>query len=188
MPSLTVVIPVFNEAQALPVLHQRLSTVLNGLGLAWEVVFVDDGSRDGTWEVLAALHRADPRFGAVALSRNFGHQVAVTAGLDCATGDAVVVMDADLQDPPEVIAEFVAKWREGYDVVYGVRNSRAVDSAFKRLSAAAFYRVIRALTPVDMPLDSGDFRLMSRRVVEAVRDMPERNRFVRGLVAWAGFA
>ena len=184
---LSVVVPVFDEQEVLLAFHQRLQATLDGADLAWEVVYVDDGSRDASWAVIEQLHERDPRVSAVALSRNFGHQIAITAGVDHAEGDAVVVIDADLQDPPELIPRMIAKWREGYDVVYAVRNERASESAFKRGTAAAFYRLMRRLTAVDVPVDAGDFRLMSRRVVEALKRLPERNRYVRGLVAWLGF-
>lgn len=186
-PTLTVVIPVWNEIEVLPATYRRLTDVLGGMGVTYEILFVDDGSTDGTWFALEELHRADPNVACIALSRNFGHQVAITAGLDHARGDAVVVMDADLQDPPEALPRMFALWREGHDVVYGVRTLREQDGAFKRWTASAFYRVIRALTAIDLPADTGDFRLMSRRVVDAIRRMPERNRFVRGLVSWAGY-
>jgi glycosyltransferase involved in cell wall biosynthesis len=186
-PTLTVVIPVWNEIEVLPATYRRLTDVLVGMGVTYEILFVDDGSTDGTWFALEDLHRADPNVGCIALSRNFGHQVAITAGIDHARGDAVVVMDADLQDPPEALPRMLALWRDGHDVVYGVRTAREQDGAFKRWTASAFYRVIRALTAVDIPADTGDFRLMSRRVVEATKRMPERNRYVRGLVSWAGY-
>ncbi len=186
-PVLSVVVPVFDEEGSLEVLHQRVKEALEGAGEPFELVLVDDGSRDGSWVKMRALASADPRVVLVRLSRNFGHQLAVTAGVDAARGDAVVLMDADLQDPPELLPSMVAKWREGYDVVYGRRVRRRGESLFKRASAAAFYRLIRRLTTVEIPADTGDFRLMSRRVVEVLQSMRERNRFVRGLVAWAGY-
>lgn len=184
---LSVVIPVLDEVEVLPALCARLTPALDALGLSWEVVFVDDGSRDGSFAALSGLHARDPRFGVVALSRNFGQQIALQAGLVRARGRAVVLMDADLQDPPERIADLVAKWREGNDVVYAVRSSRDGESLFKRVSAAGFYRVVRWLAPVDLPVDAGDFRLLSRTVVDAIVAMPERHRYLRGLVAWTGF-
>lgn len=184
---LSVVIPVLDEVEVLPALSARLAPALDALGLSWEVVFVDDGSSDDTFGRLTALHAKDPRFGVVALSRNFGQQVALQAGLARSRGRAVVLMDADLQDPPERIADLVAKWREGFDVVYAVRASRDGDSLFKRGTAALFYRLVRALAPVDLPVDAGDFRLLSRPVVDAILAMPERHRYLRGLVAWTGF-
>ena len=183
----SVVIPVLDEVEVLPALCARLTAALESLGLSWEVVFVDDGSTDATFTALSTLHARDPRFGVVALSRNFGQQVALQAGLARARGRAVVLMDADLQDPPEQIAALVAKWSEGYDVVYAVRRSRAGESLFKRFSAAVFYRTVRGLAPVDLPVDAGDFRLLSRPVVDAIVAMPERHRYLRGLVAWTGF-
>jgi dolichol-phosphate mannosyltransferase len=152
-----------------------------------EVVLVDDGSRDRSWEKMLALAGRDPRFALVRLSRNFGHQIAITAGLDHARGEAVVVMDADLQDPPEVVLEMLARWRAGADVVYGRRSARGGETWFKKTSAAAFYRLIGSLAQVEIPADTGDFRLMSRRAVTALQRLGERNRFVRGMVAWLGF-
>lgn len=185
--TLSVVVPVFNEAEVLPELYARLTTVLEGIGEPYEIVLVNDGSRDGSLELLHHLRDKDPRVTVVALSRNFGHQLAITAGLDHARGDAVVVMDADLQDPPEVLPRMVERWRQGFQVVYGARTRRHGEGLFKRGTAAVFYRVIRKLTAIDIPTDTGDFRLMDRRAVEALRSMHERNRFVRGMVPWLGF-
>ena len=184
---LSVVVPCFNEEAVIRQTHARLVAVLDQLDLAFELVYVDDGSTDATAAILAGLRRADGRVRLVRLARNFGHQVALTAGLDHAAGDAVVLIDADLQDPPEVIAAMVARWREGYDVAYGQRTARAGESALKLLTAKLFYRLINRLADVPIPLDAGDFRLLDRRVVEALRAMPERDRFVRGLVSWVGF-
>jgi dolichol-phosphate mannosyltransferase len=186
-PVLSVVVPVFDEEPILEVLHRRLTEVLARSGETFELVLVDDGSRDGSLAKMLALAAADARVRVVQLSRNFGHQIAITAGVDAARGAAVVLIDADLQDPPEVILEMLARWREGYDVVYGRRSRRRGETLFKRATAAAFYRLMRRLTAIDLPLDTGDFRLMSRRVVEALRRCEERNRFVRGLVAWVGW-
>jgi len=186
-PSLSLVLPVFNEEPVIDELARRLSAFLAELDESWEVVFVDDGSTDRSFEMLAELCRQDERYRLVRLSRNFGHQLAITAGLDCARGEAVVVMDADLQDPPEVVREMLAKRREGYDVVYGVRSRREGEGLFKRATAALFYRVLRGMVGVPIPLNAGDFRLMSRRVVLAMRALREANRFVRGMVAWVGF-
>lgn len=186
MVDLSVVIPVYNERDALPVLEPRLRAVLDGLPLAWEVLFVDDGSTDGTPAWLLALHQRDPRFGALLLSRNFGHQVALTAGLAHARGRAAVSLDADLQDPPELIPALVARWQEGADVVLATRTARDGEGWFKRATAAAFYRLVNALAPIDLPLDTGDFRLLSRAALDALNALPERNRYVRGLVAWIG--
>ena len=182
---LSVVIPVYNEAATLPELYRRLGEVL--VEEPHELVFVDDGSTDDSRAVLLDLHRRDPRVVVLALSRNFGHQIAITAGVDHARGDAVVVMDADLQDPPEVIPQMVARWREGFDVVYGIRKARRGETLIKRGTAWAFYRVLRSLTRVDMPLDAGDFRLLSRRAADAMIRLREQNRFVRGMARWVGF-
>jgi glycosyltransferase involved in cell wall biosynthesis len=186
--SLTVVIAAFNEEAALPALHARIAKVLDSLGLDSKVLYVDDGSRDGTWPVLQALAADDPRVSLLRLSRNFGKESALTAGLDLVDTDAAVVLDADGQDPPELIPEFVDKWREGYDVVYGTRTTRAGESWLKQASAKAFYRVINRLSKTDIPADTGDFRLMSRRVLDALGTLRERQRFMKGLFAWVGFS
>ena len=185
---LSVIVPCYNEEAVLAETHRRLTTVLDGLDdLDYEIVYVDDGSRDRTPNLLAALQASDEHVRVIRFSRNFGHQTAVTAGLEHATGDAVVLIDADLQDPPEVIPEFVARWREGYHVAYGVRIDRPGETRFKLATARAFYRVLGRLSETEIPLDAGDFRLMDRRVVTALQSMPERDRFVRGMVAWVGF-
>lgn len=184
---LSVVAPAYNEAANLIVLAERLQEVLGGLGCDWEIVIVDDGSTDDTAELLRSLHGCDSRIRGVLLSRNFGHEAAVTAGIDAARGDAVVLMDADLQDPPELIAAFVAKWREGYDIVAAQRTSREGDSAAKRLGAFLFYRFMNRIVRWDFPQDIGNFRLMDRAAVEALKRCPERSRFVRALTAWTGF-
>lgn len=184
---LSVVVPVFNEEGNLEELHRRLQAVLARLGLESEIVLVDDGSRDRSWEIISALAASDPRVKGVRFSRNFGHQMAFTAGLDHAAGGIVMIMDADLQDPPELLGEMLARHREGFEVVYGVRARREGETAFKRLSAAGFYRLLRALTRIDIPIDTGDFRLMGPKAVAAFRRLPERHRFTRGLVAWLGF-
>jgi dolichol-phosphate mannosyltransferase len=190
-PALSVVIPVYNEEQTLPELHRRLvaffETMTTVIGLSYEVVFVEDGSRDRTRELLLELAERDPRYCVVLFSRNFGHQMAITAGMDQAEGDAVVIMDADLQDPPEVVAEMYRKHLEGYDVVYGVRRHRKGETWFKLATASLFYRLLRVTTGVDIPADAGDFRLLGRPVVLTMRALRERHRFVRGLVAWVGF-
>lgn len=186
-PELSFVLPVFNEEPVIAELSRRLSAFFSAVDVTWEVVFVDDGSTDRSFELLGELSRADPRYRVVRLSRNFGHQVAITAGLDYASGEAVVVMDADLQDPPEVVKEMLERFHEGYDVVYGVRTKREGEGVFKRASAALFYRVLRAMVGVPIPLNAGDFRLMSRRVVLTLRALRETSRFVRGMVAWVGF-
>ncbi len=184
---ISIVAPVYNEEQALPELHRRVAGVLDGLDEPWELVLVNDGSRDRSAAVIADLHQQDPRVKGISFSRNFGFQIAVTAGLDFANGDAVILTDADLQDPPELYPQMLATWRAGYDVVYGVRTSRVGETRFKLLTAKLFYRLIRRITKIDIPLDTGDFRLMDRRVVKAIRSMPERNRFLRGMVPWVGF-
>jgi glycosyltransferase involved in cell wall biosynthesis len=184
---LSVVVPVYNEEENVPELHRRLTDTLSGGVESYEIVLVDDGSRDRTWEIVCDLATRDPRVKGVSFSRNFGHQMAFTAGVERASGNAVVIMDADLQDPPELLPELLARWREGYDVVYAVRARRAAETAFKLFTAAAFYRVLRRITRVDIPVDTGDFRLMSRRAVDAFRRMPEQHRFTRGMVAWLGF-
>jgi dolichol-phosphate mannosyltransferase len=186
-PTVSVVVPVFDEEASLEALHRRVTDVLERAGEAFELVLVDDGSRDGSWDVMQALASRDPRVVLVRLSRNFGHQIAVSAGIDAARGEAVVLMDADLQDPPEVVPEMIARWREGYDVVYGRRIRRLGEGWFKRATAAGFYRIIRRLTAIDIPADTGDFRLMSSRVVAVLKQLPERNRFIRGMVAWIGY-
>ncbi len=184
----SVVVPVYNEVESLPELYRRVRAVMEGLGEPWELVLVDDGSTDGSTELIRALRRQDPEHvRPVIFARNFGHQIAVTAGMDYARGRAVILMDADLQDPPEVIPELVAKWREGYHVVYAVRQAREGETWFKKTTAALFYRLIRRITDVDIPPDTGDFRLMDRRVVDVLRQMRERHRFIRGMVAWVGF-
>ncbi|MGB9751762.1 glycosyltransferase family 2 protein [Roseiflexus castenholzii] len=184
-PHLSVVMPVFNERENLPALYERLTRVLDSEGQPYELVFVDDGSRDGSRDVLLTLAARDPRVVVVELARNFGHQIAISAGLDHARGDGVIVMDSDLQDPPEVLPQFIARWREGYDVVYAVRASRK-ENLLLRVAYAFFYRMLRRIANIDIPLDAGDFCLMDRRVVDILTAMPERNRFVRGIRSWVG--
>jgi dolichol-phosphate mannosyltransferase len=186
-PTVSILAPVFNEEPVLPELYNRVQSVMDDTPYTWELILVNDGSRDGSANVIQALHEQDPRVKGLSFSRNFGFQVAVTAGLDYARGQAVILSDADLQDPPEVFPRMIEKWREGYDVVYGVRTSREGETWFKLLTAKLFYRIIYRITDVEIPLDTGDFRLMDRRVVNAVRRMPERNRFLRGMVPWLGF-
>jgi polyisoprenyl-phosphate glycosyltransferase len=185
---LSVVVPCANEEEMLPETNRRLVALLGPMPLDFEVVYVDDGSTDSTPDLLRHLSAQDDRVRVVRLSRNFGHQVAITAGLAHASGDAVVVIDADLQDPPEVIGEFVKRWQQGYDVVYGIRTEREGEAAFKLWTAKAFYRFINLLSDTRIPLDVGDFRLMDRAVVQALLSMPERDRFVRGMVSWLGFS
>jgi len=183
----SVVIPVFNEEENLELLHRRLSKVFQNLSQDCEIVFVDDGSTDDSLEIMMKLREGDRGVKIISFSRNFGHQIAITAGINNATGSAVVVMDADLQDPPEVIPRLVEKWREGYDTVYAIRQSRK-DPILKRAIAFAFYRLFRKMSDIDIPADAGDFRLMSRRVVDILKAMPERNRYLRGLAGWVGFS
>ena len=183
---LSLVIPCYNEEEVLPLLKERLFTALEELGIEWEVIFVDDGSRDATLGQLTALHWEDRRFKVVALSRNFGHQTAITAGLAYATGEVVGMMDADLQDPPELLGECLRKLAEGYDVVYAVRRKRK-EGVIKRSCARLFYRLLHCLADFEVPLDSGDFCVMSRRVAELLSKMPEGQPFLRGLRAWVGF-
>ena len=185
--SLTVVIAAFNEEASLPEMHRRLAAVLDGLDAQASVLYVDDGSRDGTWQVLQTLAADDPRVQLLRLARNFGKELALTAGLDHVETDAALVIDADGQDPPELIPQFVAKWREGFDVVYGTRTRREGESWFKRFTAAAFYRVMSRLSHTPIPPDTGDFRLMSRPVLDALRQLRERQRFMKGLFTWVGF-
>jgi polyisoprenyl-phosphate glycosyltransferase len=186
-PTLSVVVPCFNEEAGIGAFHRCLAGVMDKLGETWELIYVNDGSCDATLRLMQELHRADPHVAVVNLSRNFGKEVALTAGLDHTRGAAVVVIDADLQDPPEVIPELVAAWREGNDVVYAQRRVRHGETFLKRTSADLFYRVMRQLGGVRMPRDAGDFRLMSRRAVDAVLRLRERHRFMKGLFAWVGF-
>jgi polyisoprenyl-phosphate glycosyltransferase len=185
-PVISVVVPLFNEEQIIEELHRRLSETLSAMRVQYEILFVNDGSRDSTPRLIDALHARDPNLSVIHLSRNFGHQPAVSAGLDHARGRAVMIMDGDLQDPPELIPRFVRLWREGNDVVYAIRRKRK-ENTVKRLGYFTFYRLLRAISEIDIPLDSGDFCLMDRRVVEALRSLPEQARFVRGLRTFVGF-
>jgi polyisoprenyl-phosphate glycosyltransferase len=185
---LSVVVPCYNEEESIADTHRRLAQALATLAnVTWEIVYVDDGSTDGTPADLRTIQASDRRVRMIRLSRNFGHQIAVTAGLEHAAGDAVVIIDADLQDPPEVIDQMLARWREGYDVVYGRRVQRTGETRFKVVSAKYFYRLLDRLSEIEVPLDVGDFRLIDRKVVRALHRMPEQARFLRGMVAWAGF-
>ncbi len=186
-PTFSIIAPVHNEEPVLEELHRRIAEVMAQTGEPWELVLVDDGSTDSSAEMIARLHEKDSRVKGLSLSRNYQFQIAVTAGLDHCRGDAVILIDADLQDPPEVILDMIAKWREGYDVVYGVREDREGETWFKKATAKAFYRIINSITHINIPVDTGDFRLMDRRVVAAIGKMPERNRFLRGMVSWVGF-
>ena len=189
MTSLSIVVPCFDEEACLPVLHQRLTAAARcAAGEDYEIVLINDGSRDGSWPIMEQLAAADRHLIAINLSRNHGHQLALTAGLDLCRGDNVLIIDADLQDPPELLPEMIATMqREGADVVYGVRKSRAGETAFKRATAHGFYRLLSRATEVEIPVDTGDFRLISRRALDALLAMPEQARFIRGMVAWIGF-
>jgi polyisoprenyl-phosphate glycosyltransferase len=182
---LSVVIPAYNEEENLPTLYARLRAALDPLGISYEIIFVNDGSRDRTLPMLQQLATDDPRVVAIDLARNFGHQVAISAGLDHTRGRAVIIMDGDLQDPPEVLPEFITKWREGHDVVYAIREQRK-EGPIKRVAYNLFYRTLKRVASIDIPLDAGDFCIMDRRVVNLLNAMPERNRFVRGIRSWVG--
>jgi len=186
-PVFSIVAPIYNELENLSALQARLSGVMDSMGEPWELLLVDDGSSDGSGEAILGMAAHDRRVRPVVFSRNFGHQLAVTAGLDHARGQAVVIIDADLQDPPELIPELAAKWREGYEVVYAVRAEREGETWFKLATASLFYRIIYRITDVKIPLDTGDFRLLDRKVVDALKQMRERHRFLRGMAAWVGF-
>ena len=189
MTALSIVVPCFNEEGCLALLHERLSAAARAsVGDDYEIVLVNDGSRDGSWAIMQQLAAADPRLVAINLSRNHGHQLALTAGLDLSRGDTILIIDADLQDPPELLGPMLETMeREGADVVYGVRRSRAGETQFKRATAHGFYRLLARATEVDIPLDAGDFRLMTRRALDVFLSMPEQARFIRGMVAWLGF-
>lgn len=184
---LSVVVPAYNEQEVLPAFHQRLSAVLDTLPIAAEIIYVNDGSQDSTLELLHRLHEQDERVALVDLSRNFGKEIALSAGLHQVSGDAVVVIDADLQDPPELIPEFLRCWQEGYDVVYAQRTRREGETWFKKATASAFYRLMQRVGSVKLPQDTGDYRLLSRRAVEALNTLDEQHRFMKGLFAWIGF-
>jgi dolichol-phosphate mannosyltransferase len=183
----SIIAPIYNEFDNLPELHRRLSAVMNSTGEPWELILVDDGSSDGSTARIRELAAQDPKVRPVIFARNFGHQIAVTAGLDYARGAAMVVIDADLQDPPETILELAKKWREGYEVVYAVRAEREGESWFKLVTASLFYRIIYRITDVKIPIDTGDFRLIDRQVVNVMSQMREKHRFLRGMSAWIGF-
>lgn len=186
-PTISVIVPIYNEEQVIPELYRRLTRVMDDIGEPWEMVCINDGSQDRSAQLLLELHLADPRIKLVNFSRNFGHQIAITAGMDYVQGEAVVIIDADLQDPPELISQMVEKWRAGYEVVYAVRAERRGESFFKLWTARLFYRLLRRITEVDIPLDAGDFRLMDRKVVLSMRQLRESHRFMRGLSSWVGF-
>jgi polyisoprenyl-phosphate glycosyltransferase len=193
-PVYSVVAPVYNEGEGLSRtppdklgFYERIRDTMDKTGQPWELVLVNDGSRDNSFDVMMALNAKDPRVKVINFARNFGHQIAVTAGMDYTTGDAVIIIDSDLQDPPETILDLIEKWKEGYHVVYAVRKHRPGETWFKLFTAKMFYRMIYRITDVDIPLDTGDFRLMDRRVVHAVSNMREHNRFIRGMTSWVGF-
>ncbi|MFT3791290.1 MAG: glycosyltransferase family 2 protein [Rudaea sp.] len=187
MPKLCVVVPAYNEGESLREFHARLAAVFDKLDMQCEALYVDDGSRDDTYAVMRSLREADARVATLKLARNFGKELALTAGLDAADADAVVVIDADLQDPPELIPKFIELWREGCDVVYGTRSTRAGETALKKFTSTAFYRVMEKLSSTPVPRDTGDFRLMSRRALDALKRLRERQRFMKGLFAWVGY-
>lgn len=186
-PFISVIVPCFNEEQAIGECHRRLTQVLRRLDGGYEIIYVNDGSQDATASILKDVHASDPAVTVIELSRNFGHQPAVTAGFEAAQGEVAVIIDADLQDPPELIVKMLELWSQGYEVVYGVRTSRRGESGFKLWTAKAFYRLMNALSDVQIPLDSGDFRLFDRKAVEAIKRMPERHRLLRGMCSWIGF-
>ena len=183
----SIIAPIYNEIDNLPELYRRVKEVMDSAGEPWELILVDDGSTDGSTDKIRELAQKDKTVRPVIFARNFGHQVAITAGWDYARGDAIVIIDADLQDPPEVILELAKKWKEGYEVVYAVRGERDGESWFKKFTAAMFYRLIYSITDVKIPVDTGDFRLMDRKVVDVLKQMKERHRFPRGMSAWVGF-
>ncbi len=186
-PTYTIIAPIYNEVENIPLLYSRVSEVMEKTGEPWEFVMVDDGSSDGSTEKILKLQSKDEKVRAVIFARNFGHQIAVTAGLDTSKGEAVIIIDADLQDPPEVILDLIQKWKEGYEVVYAVRSKREGESWFKLFTASAFYRVIQRITDVNIPTDTGDFRLLDRKVVQVMNGMREKHRFLRGMSVWVGF-
>ena len=183
----SVVIPAYNEEAVIQVTYERLKEVMNSSGVSYELVFVNDGSKDNTMQILREIAKKDEQVKVLDFSRNFGHQIAITAGMDYAEGDAIVVIDADLQDPPEIILQMLEKWREGYEVVYGKRIKRKGETFFKKITARIFYRTLNKLTDVDIPVDTGDFRLIDRKVCDALMKVNERNRYMRGIISWLGF-
>ena len=186
-PTYTIIAPIYNEIENIPLLYTRVSEVMEQTGKPWEFVMVDDGSSDGSTEAILELKAQDEKVKPVIFARNFGHQIAVTAGLDYSSGDAVIIIDADLQDPPEVILDLIKKWKEGFEVVYAVRSKREGETWFKLFTASAFYRLIQRITDVNIPMDTGDFRLLDRKVVQVLNGMREKHRFLRGMSVWVGF-
>ena len=184
---LSVIIPIYNEETNIPTLYERLRGVLDPMGLRYEFIFINDGSRDKSLQLVQTLALRDERVRFIDFSRNFGHQIAVTAGLDLSVGEAVVIIDADLQDPPELIVPLYQKLQEGYEVVYAKRRSRQGESAAKKLTAKLFYRILASITNISIPVDTGDFRIISRKVVDALKQMPEQNKFIRGQISWIGY-
>jgi len=186
-PTYTIIAPIYNEIDNIQTLYQRVSEVMDSTGEPWEFVMVDDGSSDGSTDAILKLKRKDGKIVPVIFARNFGHQIAVTAGLDYSQGKAVTIIDADLQDPPEVILDLIEKWKEGYEVVYATRSKREGESWFKLVTASAFYRIIQRITDINLPMDTGDFRLLDRKVVDVMGGMREKHRFLRGMSVWVGF-
>ena len=186
-PTYSIIAPVYNEKDCLDTLVKRVGEVMDTTGETWELVIIDDGSQDGSTDIIRKMAKEDERVRAVIFARNFGHQIAVTAGMDYSRGDAVIIIDADLQDPPEVMLEMIQRWKEGYQVVYGVRSEREGETWFKKTTASLFYRMITRITDVKIPLDTGDFRLMDRSVVKVMNSMREKHRFLRGMSSWVGY-
>lgn len=186
-PTYTIIAPIYNEIDNIQALYTRVSEVMDSTGESWEFVMIDDGSSDGSTEAILELEKKDPKIVPVIFARNFGHQIAVTAGLDYSRGDAVTIIDADLQDPPEVILDLIEKWKQGYEVVYATRSKREGETWFKLFTASAFYRLIQRITDINLPMDTGDFRLLDRKVVDVMGGMREKHRFLRGMSVWVGF-
>jgi len=184
---LSLVVPVFNEQEVMPESFRRTKAAMEALGYDYEIIYIDDGSRDATWDILSSIAKDDPQVIALRFSRNFGHQLAVTAGMDAADGDAVIIMDADLQDPPEVIGDMVKAWQQGADIAYGKRTKRHGETVMKKLTAWCYYRLLSAMSAYPIPLDTGDFRLLDKKVAEKFRELREHNRFLRGMSAWMGY-
>lgn len=187
MKKYSIIVPLYNEELVIEETYKRLTKVMSTTEEEYEIIFVNDGSRDKTYELAKKLVETDPNVCLINFSRNFGHQIAISAGMDNARGQAIVVIDADLQDPPEVILEMIQKWKQGYDVVYGKRSIREGETAFKKVTAKLFYRFLSALTSIDIPNDTGDFRLIDRKVCDAMKNIKEKNRYIRGLISWLGF-